>query len=330
MKFSITRMAFSALAATAVLGAAQSAAAQTEIKLGYALATSSHYGVAAERWQEYVEAETEGRYAFRHFPSSGLGGEREVIEGVLLGTVEATIVSSGTLSNFVQEAGVFDIPFLFRDFDHARGVLDGPIGQDILARFDDVGLIALAWGEQGFRHITNNRGAIDEPSDMAGLKLRTMENPIHITAFETLGAAPTPMAWPEVIGALQQGTIDGQENPLSVITSANLAEVQTYLTLSGHVYSPAVLLVSPAVWNRMTPEDQEAFRTGASEAAQAMRGFVDQVEASGVEQLESAGMTINALSAEQRTEFQQALAPAYERYYGTYGRELIEQIVAQE
>ncbi len=304
--------------------------AQTEIKIGYALATESHYGVAAARWQEVVEERTDGRYVFRHFPSSGLGGEREVIEGVQLGTVEATIVSSGTLANFVPETGVFDIPFLFRDLGHARRVLDGPIGQDILAQFDDVGLVALAWGEQGFRHITNNRNQIGSPDDMSGLRLRTMENPIHLTAFQTLGAAPTPMAWPEVIGALQQGTIDGQENPLSVIVSASLNDVQQYLTLSGHVYSPAMLLVSPMVWDSMSAEDQQIFREAAAEAVAAMRGFVDNVEESGLETLRERGMDVGELSGEDRAAFQEALAPAYEQYYTTYDRAQIEAIIATE
>ncbi|TVR07058.1 MAG: DctP family TRAP transporter solute-binding subunit [Salinarimonadaceae bacterium] len=320
----------SAAVAAITIGFAGGALAQTEVKIGYALAPASHYGVAAEKWQEAVEAATEGRYMFRHFPSSGLGGEREVVEGVQIGTIEATIVSSGTLSNFVPDTGVFDIPFLFRDLAHARGVLDGPIGQEILEKFDDVGLVALAWGEQGFRHITNNRGVIDEPGDMAGLKLRTMENPVHITAFQTLGAAPTPMAWPEVIGALQQGVIDGQENPLSVITSANLAEVQKYLTLSGHVYSPAVLLVSRQLWDGMSDADKDAFREGAAEAVTAMRGFIDEVESSGIERLRAQGMEIGELSAEARTAFQEALAAAYEQYYASYDRALIEQIIAAE
>lgn len=316
-----------AVSGPSFVGVAQ---AQQEVKLGYALAVESHYGVAAEKWEEVVEAEAGDRFTFRHFPSSGLGGEREVIEGLQLGTVEATIVSSGTLSNFVPETGVFDIPFLFRDLAHARTVLDGPIGQDILAKFDDAGLVALAWGEQGFRHITNNRNAIAGPADVAGLKLRTMENPIHITAFETLGAAPTPMAWPEVIGALQQGTIDGQENPLSVITSANLSEVQKYLTVSGHVYSPAMLLVSQQLWDGMSAEDQELFRKAASEAAVAMRGFVDNVETSGVAQLREAGMEVGELSTEQKAAFQEALGAAYEQYYGTYDKELVDQIIATE
>ncbi|KPQ07083.1 MAG: TRAP-type C4-dicarboxylate transport system, periplasmic component [Rhodobacteraceae bacterium HLUCCA12] len=304
--------------------------AQTEIKIGYALAPDSHYGVAAERWEEVVEERTDGRYEFRHFPSSGLGGEREVIEGVQLGTVEATIVSSGTLANFVEDTGIFDIPFLFRDLGHARRVLDGPIGQDILAKFEDAGLIALAWGEQGFRHITNNRNQIASPDDIDGLRLRTMENPIHLTAFETLGAAPTPMAWPEVIGALQQGTIDGQENPLSVIVSANLNDVQEYLTISGHVYSPAMLLISPVVWDSMSEEDREVFREGATEAVAAMRGFVDDVEESGLETLRERGMDVAELSAEDRAAFQEALEPAYEEYYETYDRDVIEAIIATE
>ncbi len=329
MTLTKTRLtAFATLMAGTLL--AGSALAQTEVKIGYALAVDSHYGVAANKWQEVVEAETDGRYTFTHFPSSGLGGEREVLEGLQIGTVEATIVSSGTLSNFVPEAGVFDIPFLFRNLEHARSVMDGEIGDDLLTKFEGAGLIAVAWGEQGFRHITNNRGAIEGPGDMAGLKLRTMENPIHITAFETLGAAPTPMAWPEVIGALQQGTIDGQENPLSVITSANLSEVQRHLTLSGHVYSPAMLLVSPDLWNGMSDEDKAVFTKGATEAVAAMRAFVDEVEESGVAELRDEGMEVGELSDEQKGEFQEALASAFEQYYNEYDRDLIEQIMAAE
>lgn len=318
------------LLAAASLAPFSAALAQQTVKIGYALAPTSHYGVAADKWQEVVEKDSEGRYVFRHFPSSGLGGEREVIEGLQIGTVEATIVSSGTLSNFVPEAGVFDIPFLFRDLAHARHALDGEAGQEILKKFDDVGVVALAWGEQGFRHITNNRNAISTPADVAGMKLRTMENPTHITAFQTLGAAPTPMAWPEVLGALEQGAIDGQENPLSVITSANLAEVQKHLTVSGHVYSPAMLLVSRQLWDGMSEADQEIFRKGATEAVVAMRAYVDGVESSGVETLKAAGMQVGELSAEQRAAFQAALAPAYEKYYATYGKDLIDRLIAVE
>ncbi len=305
-------------------------AAQSEIKLGYALAPDSHYGVAAKKFEEVVLTETGDDFTFRHFPSSGLGGEREVIEGLQIGTVEATIVSSGTLANFVPDTGVFDIPFLFRDLGHARRTLDGPIGQDILAKFDTVGLKALAWGEQGFRHITNNRNQIETPEDVQGLKLRTMENPVHLSAFNAMGAAPTPMAWPEVISSLQQGVIDGQENPLSVIVSVKLNEVQEYLTLSGHVYSPAMLLVSKPFWDGLSDDQKAAMQKAASEAVTAMRAYVDDVETSGVETLKDRGMKVGALSAEQKAEFQAAIQSAYEGYYETYDKALIDAIVATE
>ncbi|WP_286758843.1 MULTISPECIES: TRAP transporter substrate-binding protein [Sulfitobacter] len=323
MKFNLTHFA----AASAFVALAGAAAAQTEIKIGYALAPDSHYGVAAQKFEEVVLAETGDQFTFKHFPSSGLGGEREVIEGLQLGTIEATIVSSGTLANFVPSTGVFDIPFLFSGLDHARAVLDGPIGQEILGEFDNVGLHGLAWGEQGFRHITNNRNAIHTPADVERLKIRTMENPVHLAAFDAMGAAPTPMAWPEVISSLQQGVIDGQENPLSVIVSVKLNEVQKYLTLSGHVYSPAMLLVSKPFWDGLDDDQKAAMEKAATEAAAAMRDYVDNVETSGVETLKERGMEVNALSAEEKAAFQASIKSAYEGYYDTYGQELVDSIV---
>lgn len=325
-----TNIRRAALAAVMATIAGSAAVAETEVKIGYALAPDSHYGVAAHKWQDVVEAETDGKFKFRHFPSSGLGGEREVVEGLQLGTVEATIVSTGTLSNFVPETGVTDIPFLFRSLEHARHVLDGPIGQEILDQFDGAGLVAMAWGEQGFRHITNNRNPIETPEDLAGMKLRTMENPVHLKAFNALGAAPTPMAWPEVIGALQQGTIDGQENPLSVIVSVKLDEVQKYLTLSGHVYSPAMLLISKPFWDSLSDKDKAAFEKGATEAVTAMRAYVDDVEKSGVETLKERGMQVNKLSQDEKAAFRASVESAYEGYYETYGKDLIDRISAAD
>ncbi|PIL19574.1 C4-dicarboxylate ABC transporter substrate-binding protein [Puniceibacterium antarcticum] len=314
-------------AAGAFVAAGVPAFAQTDVKIGYALAPDSHYGVAANKLEEVVKAETGDQFNFVHFPSSGLGGERDVIEGLQIGTVEATIVSSGTLANFVPETGVFDIPFLFRDLTHARAVLDGPIGQEILAKFDDVGMHGLAWGEQGFRHITNNRNPIHTPADVEGLKIRTMENPVHLAAFNAMGAAPTPMAWPEVISSLQQGVIDGQENPLSVIVSVKLNEVQKYLTLSGHVYSPAMLLVSKPFWDGLDDSQKAAFEKAAKEAVIAMRAYVDDVEKTGVETLKGRGMEVNALSPEEKAEFQSSIKSAYEGYYTTYGKDFVDSIV---
>ncbi|MCX8998078.1 TRAP transporter substrate-binding protein [Rhizobiaceae bacterium BDR2-2] len=313
------------------LWATAAAADPVEVKIAYALARDSHYGAAAEGWEKAVTEASGGRYKFTHFPSSAQGGEREVLEGLQLGTgVQAAVVSSGTLSNFVPEAGVTDIPFLFRDLAHGRAVLDGPVGQSIIEKFPDADLIALAWGEQGFRHITNNRKPIEKPEDLAGLKIRTMENPTHIDAFKAAGAAPTPMSWPEVIPALEQGAIDAQENPLSVIVSAKLWEVQKYLTLSGHVYSTAMLVVAPDFWNGLSEEDQKIFLDGAKQGQAAMRAFVDNAEKSGAETAKAAGIQINELSAEQKAAFQTSMKDAYDGYYKTYGKDLIDEIIAVE
>lgn len=166
---------FAAFTAASGLALATPAAAQTTLKMAYALSTSSHYGAGGEAFSKSLEAGTGGRYKVQQFPSSALGGEREVIEGLQLGTIDLAILSTGATLNFVPQTGVFDIPFLMRDLTHARQVLDGPIGQDMLKAFSARGLEALAWGEQGFRHLTNSKRAVVAAADAKGLKIRTTD-----------------------------------------------------------------------------------------------------------------------------------------------------------
>ena len=314
------------LGLAALLATSGIASAQTTLRMGYALAPApnSHYGVGASAFADDIAKRTKGRFKVEQYPNSQLGGEREMIESVQLGTLDVVLTSSGPVPGFVPETGIVDIPFLFRDPAHARAVLDGPIGQELLAKFPAKNLIALAWGEQGFRHLTNNKRPVGTPEDMKGLKLRTMENPVHITAFRTLGAAPTPMAWPEVITGLQQGTIDGQENPISVITSAKLSQVQKYLTLTRHVYSPAVLIMSPKVWNSLSDADKGSFREASKLAAASMRKFVDDLEKKGVDDLKAQGMQI--VMGIDTAKFQSILAPAYAEYAKKYGQANIDRI----
>ena len=315
-----------AFAAAVTLAGSGGVSAQTTLKMGYALAPApnSHYGVGATTLADEIARRTQGRFRIEQYPNSQLGGEREMIESVQLGTLDMAVTSSGPVPGFVPETGIVDIPFLFRDSAHARAVLDGPIGQELLAKFPAKNLIALAWGEQGFRHLTNSKRAVGTPEDMKGLKLRTMENPVHITAFRTLGAAPTPMAWPEVITGLQQGTIDGQENPISVITSAKLSQVQKYLTLTRHVYSPAVFMMSPKLWGALSDADKKSFQEAATLGAASMRRFVDEVEKKGVDDLKAQGMQV--VTRVDTARFQAALAPAYAEYAKKYGQANIDRI----
>ncbi|WP_370682031.1 TRAP transporter substrate-binding protein [Comamonas sp. GB3 AK4-5] len=319
------RSFIAACAGASLVAAAGSAlAAGKEVKLGYALAQNSHYGAGANGWSQAIDKSLAGKFSFKQFPSSALGGERELIEGLQLGTVEAAIVSTGALSNFVSDVGVVDVPFLFRDTAHARAVLDGKFGQDLLAKFQQRGLIALAWGEQGFRHLTNNKHAVKTVADMKGLKIRVTENPVHITAFRTLGASPTPMSWPEVVSALQQGTIDGQENPVSVLASTKLWEVQKHLTLTAHVYAPVVFLVSPSFWASLSDAEKAAFTQGAKAGANASRVFVDTVEKKGVEEAKSHGMQV--VDKVDQGAFRAALEPAYKQYAKKFGQQTLDAI----
>lgn len=313
-----------ACVAAAALAAAPAASAQTTLRMAYALSTNSHYGAGGEAFAKSVEQASDGKFKIQQFPNSALGGEREVIEGLQIGTIDLAIVSTGATLNFVPETGVFDIPFLLRDLKHARKVLDGPIGQDMLAKFPQRGIVALAWGEQGFRHLTNNVRPVRTPADAKGLKIRTTENPVHIAAFRSIGILPTPMAWPEVATALQQGTIDGQENPLSVITSAKLSQLQKHLSLTAHVYGPALVLMSPSVYDGLPDDQKKMFQQAGRAAAQAMRDFVDNVERTGVEQLKKEGMQV--VEDVDTAAFAAAVEPVYPEYYKKYDKGLIQAI----
>ena len=307
------------------LGITATATAQTTtLKIGYATAPDSHYGVGSTTFCDDVEKGTAGRYKCQHFPNSALGGEREQIEAVQLGTQDLVNTSTGPVGNFVPEMRIVDLPFLFRDYDHARKVMDGPIGQEMLGKFPSKGLIALAWTENGFRHMTNSKRDIVKPEDAKGLKMRTMENKVHMEGYRTFGILPTPMAFPELFGALQQGTVDGQENPIPVILSAKFSQVQKHLSLTNHVYSPALLLLSPKVWNKLSDADKKVFLSAAKAGAAAQRKKVNDDEANGIALLESQGMKV--IKTVDGAAFREAIKPAYVNYAKEFGADNIKKI----
>jgi tripartite ATP-independent transporter DctP family solute receptor len=317
-------LAASLALALGTLAASSARAQTTTLKIGYATSKESHYGVGSTAFCDEIEKGTQGRFKCQHFANSALGGEREQIEAIQLGTQDLLNTSTGPVGNFVPEVRIVDLPFLFRDYDHARKVMDGPIGQDLLTKFPSKGIIALAWTENGFRHMTNSKRDIAKPSDAAGLKMRTMENKVHMDGYRTFGILPTPMAFPELFGALQQGTVDGQENPIPVILAAKFSQVQKHLSLTGHVYSPALLLLSPKVWNKLSEADKKVFLAAAKTAATAQRKKVNDDENNGIAQLEAQGMKVtrNVDSAA----FREALKPAYVGYAKEFGADNIKKI----
>ena len=298
--------------------------AQVVMRNSISISEDSHQGIGLVVFAKEVEKRTNGRYVIKNFYSGSLGGERESIESVQLGTQELTLTSTGPIPNFVPEAKIFDIPFLFRDKAHAHAVLDGPIGQEMLKKFESKGFKALGWAENGVRHMTNSKRSVNTPDDLKGLKMRTMENPIHITAYKTLGIVPTPMAFPEVFTALQQGTVDGQENPLSVIMAAKFDQVQKYLSLTGHVYSPAIWLMNKGAFDKLSAADKQAFLDAAKEGTKANRARVAEDDANGVAELRKRGMTV--VENLDKAKFVATMAPAYADFEKQFGKAAIDAI----
>ena len=319
-------MTFSKLALSGALafGLAAAASAQTTMRISISIGQNSHQGVGIDTFAKEVEARTAGRYKIQTFYSGALGGERESIEAVQLGTQELTLTSSGPVPNFVPEARILDIPFLFSGKPHARAVLDGPIGQDMLTKFDAKGFKALSWAENGIRHMTNSKRAVVQPEDLKGLKMRTMENPVHVAAYKGFGIVTTPMAFPEVFTALQQGTVDGQENPLSVIMAAKFDQVQKHLSLTGHVYSPAIFLMNKAAFDKLSAADKTAFIEAAKEGAKVNRARVDEDDAKGVAELRGKGM--NVVENIDRAKFVATLAPVNAEFEKQFGKAEIDKI----
>ncbi|SFN36502.1 tripartite ATP-independent transporter solute receptor, DctP family [Roseovarius lutimaris] len=306
---------------------ATSAHAQQNIVVGHALSTTSHYGVGAQAFIDTLTELSGGAFTGEQAPAGQLGGERDMIEGLQIGSLDVVITSTGPLGNFVPEIYALDLPFLFRDYDHARTTLDGDIGQELLDKIGENNLVGLAWSENGFRHVTNSQHAVRTPADLDGLKLRTMENKVHMAAFEGMGAAPTPMAFPELFTALQQGVVDGQENPVTVITSSKFWEVQKYVSLTGHVYSPAVVLASPVLFDGLSDEQKGWFQAAADASAAATRAEVNRLEEAGVALLRENGMEV--ITDIDKAPFAElAAASSYNVYTDQYGSEMVERIQA--
>ena len=319
------RQVASAVAVSAFAVLSASAFAQQSMKISISIAQNSHQGIGIDTFAKEVEKRTNGRIKIQPFYSGSLGGERESIEAVQLGTQELTLTSSGPVPNFVPETRILDIPFLFRDKAHAHAVLDGPIGQELLTKFDAKGMKALAWAENGVRHMTNSKRAVNSPDDLKGLKMRTMENPVHIAAYKGFGIITTPMAFPEVFTALQQGTVDGQENPLSVIMSAKFDQVQKYMSLTGHVYSPAVILMNKAAFDKLSAADKQVFMDAAKEAVKANRARVAEDDAKGVTELRAKGMQIVEVD---KAKFVAALTAVNADFEKQFGKANIDKIRA--
>ncbi len=256
-----------------------------------------------------------------------MGGQRENIEAVQEGILDLTSTSLSLLGNFGGEVGVFDLPYLFRDREQVYRVLDSEIGEEVAEPLEAENLKLLAYWENGFRHVTNNVRPIQEPADLQGLRIRVPESPEYVATFQGFGAQAIPMAWPEVFTALQQGVIDGQENPFANIFDGRLHEVQRYLSLTSHVYAGNGVVINLSRFEGFEPQIQQWILEAAAEARPLQRQYVQDMEAFFRSQLEEGGIEVNEANVDA---FIEAAQPVYEaEFYPKYGEELIERIRAE-
>jgi TRAP-type transport system periplasmic protein len=284
--------------------------------------------LATKKFGEIISQKIKGKYDVQVYANAQLGDDVRATEAVRMGTLEMVATSASPLTGLVPEFSVFDLPFIITSEKGADAVYDGPVGAKLAKALEPKGIVLLAYYENGFRQLTNSVHEVKSPADMKGLKIRTMQNPIHLDAFKALGANPTPMPFSEVFTAMQQKTIDGQENPIPTIYLSKFYEVQKFVTLSGHVYGPHILLINKKLFDSFPAADQKIIRDAAKESAKFQRATNRKMNADQVAELKKAGMVVTVLTPQQKKAFQDACASVYTTWEPKIGKALVDEVKA--
>lgn len=298
------------IALSIFLFASGTAFAEKTIKIGHATPTTDAMHKAWVFFKDKVERESNGSLRVEIYPNAALGNDRELTESVMMNEVTCTSVSSSPLAAFVRDLFILDIPFSFTSRESVWKALDGPLGEALNKKMKEKGVINLGYWENGFRNITNNKHPIHSPADLQGIKLRTMENPIHLAAWKALGANPTPMSFGEVFTALQQGTVDGQENPYALIYNSKFYEVQKYISNTRHIFTPYVPIMSMDFFDSLTDKEQEIILEAGAETTQYQRKIAKELDAESKRHILQSGIIATELTDEERKSFRQAIEPA--------------------
>lgn len=297
------------------------------IKFGNVISVGDTQNQGYALFAELVEERSDGRIKVQVYPDSQLGGEREMIEATQFGDIEMTAPSVGVLANFDKSLEVFDFPFIFEDAETAYKVLDSELGDEMLAGLENSGLIALGWGENGFRNLAMVKGTVRTPEDMRGIKLRTMQVPMHIAYWRSIGAAPTPMPFPEVFTSLQQGVVDGVENPYELLFSARFTEPAHFLTETRHIYDPEVILISKTFFEGLSAEDQKIIRDAADEMVAKIRSLKSTISDEIRAKIVAAGGTVTDLTDEERQQWIDSAIPFYKEHASKVDTEKLKAIL---
>ncbi|APW43498.1 TRAP transporter substrate-binding protein [Rhodoferax saidenbachensis] len=328
MKASTTliRRAVLAVAGAAVFSAALPALAQDIkprlIRFGYGLNEQSNQGRASKVFAEAVEKASGGKMKVRAIGASALGPDVQMQNSLIGGAQEMMVGSTATLVGITKEMALWDTPFLISNAKEADALLDGPIGDKIRNKLQDKGLVGLAYWENGFRNLTNSKRAINKVEDLEGIKLRVMQNNVFLNSFKTLGANAVPMAFSELFSALETNTVDGQENPFNTILSSKFYEVQKYMTVTNHVYSPWIVMASKKWWDQLSKDEQKILSDAAKLSRDFERKDTRAEAASAVADLKAKGMQVNELSPAESARMRDKLTRVYAQIGADIGMDL--------
>lgn len=314
------RLATLACLAGTLLAAPALAQTKVQIRLGHVLAESHSWHVAAKGFAEDVARATDGRVTIQVFPSGQLGSEKDAVEGLQIGSVQAGVIGSGSFQPIEPRMGIVEMPYAWPTREKAFAAFDGELGAELSKLLAARNIVVLAWWENGYRHITTRKAPVTKPDDLKGVKIRVTPDKVRLDTFRALGAEPAPLAFGELYSALQQGVFDAQENPLSIIFSASFFEVQKHVALSGHVWGAACLVVAKKTWDQISPADQKALQDAAVKWRDAQRKMVGDADADLVAKLTAKGMTVNKVDP---APFIAAVQPVWKAQESVYGPALL-------
>lgn len=323
----MTKLSLATAIAAVTFGMTQAQAADYNFTFAHVLIEDTPNAQAALRFKEEVEEKSEGRIKIEVLPAAQVGGDVEIIEQIQMGLVDIGIPPTATLGNFEPRMQILDLPFLLSDYDTMTKVLDGEVGREILGTLEDDNMHAFNFWGAGFRHMTNNVRPIEKPDDLEGIRMRTMQAPIIISTYENFGANATAMAFTEVYNGLQQGVVEGQENPLANIYTMRFHEVQDYLSLTNHAYHAYAAVMNKQSWESL-PEDLqgimvEAFDNGRDTSRELTRQDENKI----LEKIKD-DIKINEITDEARAAFVEASIPVYQEYEDIVTPELLKKTTA--
>lgn len=328
MKLALVSTVAAALLAVGVTASAAADVGNRVIRFGFGLPDASNQGRAAKFLADEVARLSDGKLKMRTFGDAKLGSDVQMQNALIGGAQEMMVGSTATLVGIVKDFGVYDLPFLFNSDQQADAVLDGPFGRKLMDKLEAQGLVGLVYWENGFRNLTNSKHPVTKMEDFAGIKLRVMQNPMYIDMFDSFGANAVPLPYSELFSAMETGAVDGQENPVTTIESAKFYEVQKYLTITRHVYSPWIVLASKSWWDKLSDDEHKILMDAAVASRDFERKDSRAASLKAIDALKSHGMQVNELSPEELARLKEKSKPAADKFAADGGADVLKDLQA--